>query len=218
MIDPRTLLRGGSPASGTPVRTRRTRALLRSLLVVGLAVPALVGAIALPAHGALLAVTAADDARLLNAGTVTSGGNYMHDADAPWIRPVSARVTSPYGPRRVICNTAGCSSTFHDGIDFGSPCGTPIKAISPGRVTFAANAGGFGERVIIDHGSGVESIYGHAQVGSYKVAVGQLVEAGTVIANVGATGVVTGCHLDLKIRISVYIDPGPFLTSRGVVL
>ncbi|MET0934061.1 MAG: M23 family metallopeptidase [Mycetocola sp.] len=194
--------------------------LLRSLLVIGIAVPTLVGVVALPAHGSVvpLAVTAADEAPQRNAGPATSGGNYMHDADAPWIRPVTARVTSPYGPRRVICNTVGCSNTFHDGVDFGSSCGTPIKAISPGRVTFAANAGSFGERVIIDHGSGVESIYGHAQAGSYKVSVGQLVKAGTVIANVGATGVVTGCHLDLKIRISVYIDPGPFLAARGVVL
>jgi murein DD-endopeptidase MepM/ murein hydrolase activator NlpD len=131
---------------------------------------------------------------------------------------VTAKVTSPYGPRRVICNTVGCSNTFHDGVDFGSACGTPIKAISPGRVTFAGNAGSFGERVIIDHGSGVESLYGHAQTGSLNVSVGQLVKAGTVIAKVGATGVVTGCHLDLKIRISVFVDPGPFLAARGVTL
>jgi murein DD-endopeptidase MepM/ murein hydrolase activator NlpD len=220
MIHPRTLLRYALSTSVASVQSRRRRMSVRSLLVLGIAVPALVAIVALPAHGTgtQLAATAAVAPSQLNAGPASGGGNYMHDAAAPWIRPVTARVTSPYGPRRVICNEVGCSNTFHDGVDFGSACGTPIKAISPGRVTFAGNAGSFGERVIIDHGSGVESLYGHAQTGSLNVSVGQLVKAGTVIAKVGATGVVTGCHLDLKIRISVYIDPGPFLAARGVSL
>ncbi|GGE90556.1 hypothetical protein GCM10011313_11790 [Mycetocola zhadangensis] len=142
----------------------------------------------------------------------------MHDADAAWVRPVAGRITSNYGPRPVICTPAGCSNTFHDGVDFGSACGTPIKAISPGRVTSATNAGSFGERVIIDHGSGLESIYGHMQTGSFKVSVGQHVQAGTIIGNVGMTGVATGCHLDLKIRTGAYTDPKPFLAFRGVTL
>ncbi|WP_411720798.1 M23 family metallopeptidase [Mycetocola sp.] len=216
------LLRRGPQASVTPIGTRRRMRSARSLLGIAIAVPALVGIVAVPAHGAgaplAAAAVAAAESPSQNAGPASGGGNYMHDADAPWIRPVTARVTSPYGPRNVICNSVGCSNTFHDGVDFGSPCGTPIKAISPGRVTFVGNAGSFGERVIIDHGSGVESLYGHAQTGSFQVSVGQLVKAGTVVANVGATGVVTGCHLDLKIRISVFIDPGPFLAARGVTL
>ncbi|MET4638461.1 M23 family metallopeptidase [Mycetocola sp. 2940] len=221
MIDPSTLLHGTAPASA-PARTRRRRGYLRSLLVVGIAVPALAGIVAIPAHGvvtapAATAVAALEDP-LQNAGPASRGGNYMHDADAPWIRPVTAGVTSPYGPRRVICNAVGCSSSFHDGVDFGSACGTAVKAVSPGRVTFAGNAGSFGERVIIDHGSGLASLYGHLQTGSFAVTAGQLVKAGTVIARVGATGVVTGCHLDLKIRTGVYIDPGPFLAARGVIL
>ncbi|WP_090709288.1 M23 family metallopeptidase [Mycetocola miduiensis] len=216
----RKLLRDALPASARPVSARRRRMPLRPLVILGIAVPALVGIAALPAHGIVTPLVKAEEVApaQLNAGPATNGGNYMHDANAPWIRPVTAKVTSPYGPRRVICNTVGCSNTFHDGVDFGSACGTPIKAISPGRVTFSGNAGSFGERVIIDHGSGVESLYGHAQTGSQKVSVGDLVKAGTIIANVGATGVVTGCHLDLKIRISVYIDPGPFLAARGIAL
>lgn len=168
---------------------------------------------------AALGMPAATDIPLLASQATASPGAYMHDASAPWIRPVAARVTSYFGPRAVICNSSGCSSTTHEGVDFGSSCGTPIKAISPGRVTSATNAGAFGERVIIDHGSGVESVYGHAQAGSYKVSVGQLVLAGTVVANVGATGVATGCHLDLKIRVGgVFVDPTPWMKFRGITL
>lgn len=217
--------------------------LIRSFIAVTVAVPALVAAFALPAQAsavssapqtsqnvetgtqgypttslAELQAAAAPDSTTVTVAS-SGNGNYMHDADAPWIRPVTARVTSPYGPRRIICNDVGCSSSFHDGIDFGSSCGTPIKAISPGRVTFAGYAGSFGQRVIIDHGAGLASIYGHALTGSIKVAVGQQVVAGTVVASVGATGVVTGCHLDLKIRVGgVYVDPAPFLTARGIVV
>ncbi len=143
----------------------------------------------------------------------------MHDADAAWIRPVPGKVTSWFGPRPIICNSAGCSTSIHEGVDFGSPCGTSIKAVSPGRVIFAGDGGAFGQRVIIDHGAGVASLYGHAQLKSITVSVGQQVSAGTVVAKVGATGVATGCHLDLKIRVGgVYIDPTPWMKFRGVTL
>ncbi|GGE97063.1 M23 family metallopeptidase [Mycetocola zhadangensis] len=136
-----------------------------------------------------------------------------------WIRPVAASISSPYGPRGLICNGAGCSNNFHDGIDFGTSCGTPVKAISAGRVTFTGNAGSYGQRVVVDHGNGVASIYGHLQTGSFKVSVGDLIEAGTVVAGVGATGVVTACHLDLKIGINgSFTSPVPYLASRGLSL
>lgn len=192
--------------SGAHVRVSRlSRWALRSVAVFGIAVAAIVTTVAVPASASVAAVVPAEP------------GNYMHDADAAWIRPVAGRVTSVYGPRPVICNPTGCSNTFHDGVDFGSPCGTPIKAVSPGRVIFTGAAGGFGQRVILDHGAGVVSVYGHALMGSFKVTVGQQVSAGTVVAAVGATGVATGCHLDLKIRVGgVFTDPAVFMASRGV--
>lgn len=134
-----------------------------------------------------------------------------------WIRPVDGPMTSPYGPRGLICNGAGCSKNFHEGIDFGNACGTPIKAASGGQVTFVGNAGAFGNRVIIDHGQGVESVYGHISPGSFKVKPGDTVAGGTVIADVGATGVVSGCHLDLKIQLNgKTTDPQKFLEEHGV--
>jgi hypothetical protein len=136
-----------------------------------------------------------------------------------WQRPIAASMTSAYGPRRIICNAAGCSNGFHDGVDFGASCGTPIKSVSAGRVVFVGSAGSYGNRVIVDHGGGVESIYGHVQSGSYRVSPGELVESGTVVASVGRTGVVTDCVLDLKIRINgAFTGPVPFLASRGVKL
>jgi murein DD-endopeptidase MepM/ murein hydrolase activator NlpD len=139
------------------------------------------------------------------------------EAPGGWQRPVSGPISSPYGPRRVICNGGGCSNGFHDGVDFSEPCGTPVRAVSAGRVTFVGSAGAYGQRVIVDHGGGVESIYGHLQSGSFRVSEGELVDGGTTVAAVGATGVVSGCHLDLKIRINgSFTNPTPFLRARGV--
>ncbi|MCP2030215.1 murein DD-endopeptidase MepM/ murein hydrolase activator NlpD [Okibacterium sp. HSC-33S16] len=136
-----------------------------------------------------------------------------------WTRPVDAPISSPYGPRDIICNPAGCSNAFHDGVDFGAACGTPVAAVSAGRVVFAGPAGGYGNRVIVDHGSGIESIYGHIGGDSYAVAVGDLIETGTVVGEVGVTGVTTGCHLDLKIRVNgEYLSPLHYLLARGVTV
>ncbi|MBG6237536.1 murein DD-endopeptidase MepM/ murein hydrolase activator NlpD [Mycetocola sp. CAN_C7] len=180
------------------------------------------------------AKAAAEAAKLAASRSAQSGsssGSYVYNANDPdlaaflvgrsgtWIRPVAAGISSPYGPRGLVCNAAGCSNSFHDGVDFGASCGTPIKAVSAGRVTFTGSAGAYGQRVIVDHGGGVESIYGHVQTGSFRVSVGQLIEAGTVVAGIGATGVVSGCHLDLKIRIGGdFTNPVPFMSGKGVGL
>lgn len=184
-------------------------------------------------QAAKAAKAAAEAAKLAASRSSQSNGygDYVYNANDPelaaflvgksdtWIRPVAAGISSPYGPRGLVCNAAGCSNSFHDGVDFGASCGTPIKAVSAGRVTFTGSAGAYGQRVIVDHGGGLESIYGHVQTGSFKVSVGQLIEAGTVVAGIGATGVVSGCHLDLKIRIAGdFTNPVPYMASRGVTL
>lgn len=142
--------------------------------------------------------------------TCSAGGS------GAWVTPVNAPITSPYGPREVICNSVGCSTPFHYGLDFGAACGTPINAIGDGTVTFTGGAGDFGNRVIIDHGDGIESIYGHVSA-QYPVKQGQTVTAGTPVATVGGTGVGTGCHLDLKIQLNgEHTDPRVFLKEHGV--
>ncbi len=150
--------------------------------------------------------------------TALGGGGCTGETTGEWVLPVSDPVTSPYGPRRIICNDAGCSTPWHYGLDFGSACGTPVAAIAGGTVTFTGAAGGFGNRVIIDHGGGIESIYGHMSA-SYNVTQGQAIPAGTVVGTVGGTGVGTGCHLDLKVRVNgEHVDPQEFLRGQGIAV
>ncbi|GAB3616692.1 hypothetical protein GCM10027416_12490 [Okibacterium endophyticum] len=144
---------------------------------------------------------------------------YESPSTMGWWRPAPGEITSPYGPRALICNSAGCSNSFHEGIDFGDECGTPVRAANAGRVTFVGNAGAYGNRVVIDHGDGIETMYGHLLSGSFQVQVGDVVAGGAFIAEVGATGVVSGCHLDLKVVLDgETTDPAAFLISRGVVV
>lgn len=148
--------------------------------------------------------------------TGSGSGTYFQGSAEGWWRPVPGPVTSGYGPRRLICNAAGCSTPFHYGLDFGDPCGRPVRTIGAGTVTFVGPAGGFGNRVIVDHG-GFSSIYGHLTSGSYQVSVGQQISAGQFVADVGNTGVGTGCHLDIKIQQDgSYTDPQVFLRALGV--
>jgi len=142
---------------------------------------------------------------------------YIRASSEGWWRPVAGPVTSVYGPRRLICNGAGCSSPFHEGVDFGDACGTPVRATTAGTVTFVGDAGAFGQRVIVDHGGGVSSFYGHLQTASFEVAEGDAIDGGDTLALVGQTGVVTGCHLDLKFTVDdANVDPADFLAARGV--
>jgi murein DD-endopeptidase MepM/ murein hydrolase activator NlpD len=148
-----------------------------------------------------------------------TAGSYFVPSSQGWWRPIPGPVTSQYGPRRVICNAAGCSTSFHGGVDLAGNCGTQIRSVGPGRVVSASNAGAFGNRVIVDHGGGVQSVYGHMQSGSFRVSAGQQIAAGAVIGGVGATGVVTGCHLDIKVTVNGSgVNPSTFLRGRGVNL
>ncbi len=88
----------------------------------------------------------------------------------------------------------------HDGIDIAAPYGTPIYAAKAGRVIFAGWYYGYGRTVILDHGNGVSTLYGHAS--RLLVRVGDRVEAGQLIARVGSTGYSTGPHLHFEIRVN----------------
>lgn len=151
-----------------------------------------------------------------NAGAT---GTYFQPSAQGWWRPLPGYISSWYGNRPILCGGYGCSVSFHAGIDFANACGTPMKAVAPGVVTSARNDGAFGYRVIVDHGGGVQSYYGHMQAGSFRVSPGTQVNGGTFLGNVGETGVATGCHLDLKIYVNgSHTNPAPFLRARGVSL
>ena len=109
--------------------------------------------------------------------------------------PITGTITSRYASVDSVRN-----HRTHGGLDIAASAGTAIKAIASGRVICASYQGGYGNMVKIDHGSGVQSYYGHCS--KLYVSQGQYVEAGKVIAAVGSTGHSTGPHLHLEIRIN----------------
>ncbi|MFN7253521.1 MAG: peptidoglycan DD-metalloendopeptidase family protein [Anaerobacillus sp.] len=120
-------------------------------------------------------------------------------------------LTSPYGDRiHPVYGTV----IFHSGIDLGAPFGTPIFAIEDGIVSYSGSASGYGTLIIIDHGDGVESWYGHSQ--ALFVSTGDTVMAGQLIAEVGSEGTSTGAHLHIEIRINGNtVDPLLYLVPPG---
>lgn len=117
-------------------------------------------------------------------------------------------ITSKFGPRKQP--TAG-ASTLHNGIDIGVSY-VPVYAAKSGTVTLAGTNGGFGNCVIISHGTGYSTTYGH--LSSIKVKVGDVVTQGQQIATSGNSGVSTGPHLDFRImEAGVYKDPLSYLSG-----
>jgi murein DD-endopeptidase MepM/ murein hydrolase activator NlpD len=114
-----------------------------------------------------------------------------------------AALASPFGLRNdPLSGGAG----FHPGIDFAATSGTPIHAAADGVVVIAGNCDGYGNCVVIDHGSSVATLYGHQS--QVLVSVGQHVSAGGVIGLVGSTGMSTGPHLHFEVRVhGLPVDP-----------
>lgn len=110
------------------------------------------------------------------------------------VLPVTGRITSRYGERSSLRRST------HTGLDIACTTGTDIKVVSNGTVTFSGKKGSYGNLIIVDHGNGVETWYGHCSKLYEKV--GDTVNAGDVIAAVGSTGNSTGPHLHFEIRIN----------------
>ena len=96
---------------------------------------------------------------------------------------------------------------MHKGLDFTAPQGTPIYAAGDGRVSLAGYAeGGYGNHVMINHGYGYETLYGHMV--RIKVRNGEMVKRGSVIGYVGSTGKSTGPHCHYEVHINgVAVNP-----------
>ncbi|MEL1263132.1 peptidoglycan DD-metalloendopeptidase family protein [Pseudoxanthomonas putridarboris] len=109
-----------------------------------------------------------------------------------------ARMSSKFGARR---HPVLGTMRMHKGVDYAASTGTPIMAAGDGRVQFAGWQGGYGRTVILDHGKGHTTLYGHmSRLGNIKP--GQRVAQGTVIGYVGTTGLSTGPHLHYEFRIN----------------
>lgn len=130
-----------------------------------------------------------------------------------WPVPDSDGITSNYGYR--THPVTGKKESMHNGLDIGAPQGTTIIAAADGEVILAEYYGTYGNTVMIDHGGGIVTLYGHIRKGGIKVKKGQKVSRGDKIAEVGATGRATGPHLHFSvIKDGVYIDPMKYLKKN----
>lgn len=121
--------------------------------------------------------------------------------------PASGPITSPFGMRH---NPFGGAPDFHPGIDIGINTGTTVVAAASGTVIMAQWYGGYGNYILIDHGGGISTGYGH--LSHFYVSTGQQVQRGQAIAASGSTGASTGPHLHFEVRKNGKpIDPSPFL-------
>lgn len=131
--------------------------------------------------------------------SISSGGASSGGASASVSS--SARFMHPLNGRGTISSTYGSRwGTFHYGLDFAAPAGTPIYASAGGKVIYSGyNNGGYGKLIIIDHGNGYQTYYAHCS--SLYVNVGESVSQGQNIAGVGTTGNSTGNHLHFEVRV-----------------
>ena len=110
------------------------------------------------------------------------------------IRPVSGTITSRFGVGSRIRRSS------HTGLDIATSTGTPIAAAASGTVTFSGYKGSYGNMLVISHGNGVQTYYGHCS--KLYVSAGTQVSQGEIIAAVGSTGNSTGPHLHLEVRVN----------------
>ena len=132
------------------------------------------------------------------------------DAAVPSVWPVNGWVTSVFGPRRRPMEGA---TAFHQGIDIAAPYGTPIRAPADGIVTYAGYRSGYGNVLVVDHGFGMVTSYGHAS--QFLAREGDLISRGQMVALVGRTGSATGTHLHFEVVVDgLPVDPMTYLPKR----
>jgi murein DD-endopeptidase MepM/ murein hydrolase activator NlpD len=126
---------------------------------------------------------------------------------APSLWPVMGPITSSFGEREDPFNGEGA---FHAGIDISASFGEPVRATADGTVETASMATGYGRQIVIDHGNGIETLYGH--LSGFAVTAGQEVNRGQIIGYVGMSGRSTGPHLHYEVRIhNTPVNPHKYL-------
>jgi murein DD-endopeptidase MepM/ murein hydrolase activator NlpD len=143
----------------------------------------------------------------LGGGRPATTADWLRMAAAPTMWPVEGPVSGSFGERIDPFNGEGA---FHTGVDISTAYGQAVVAPADGVVTFAADSGGYGRLVILEHGQGISTRYGH--LASFAVAIGQSVRRGDVIGFVGRSGRATGPHLHYEVRIKgVPVNPHKYL-------
>lgn len=142
--------------------------------------------------------------RNLESGGTISSSSIVSSGYA-W--PIKGEITSPFGWR---VHPVFGTEKFHTGLDIGADYGDPIVAANSGTVIYADWMGGYGNAVMIDHGGGIVTLYGHNS--SLAVYNGQQVAKGQIIAYAGSTGYSTGPHCHFEVRIHGEVtDPLDYL-------
>jgi len=133
----------------------------------------------------------------------------------PQVMPADMRmISSGFGYRS---DPFTGEAAMHAGLDFRGPVGAPIHAAAKGRVSFVGQRSGYGNVVEVSHGNGMLTRYAH--MSRFKSRVGQAVEAGDIIGQIGSTGRSTGPHLHFEVRINGRaVNPRPFLETAPHVL
>jgi len=129
---------------------------------------------------------------------------------------VSFQITQPFGPTNFYLEPPlGHYKHFHTGVDLAARLGTPVMAAADGVVVAVGDdAIGYGNYVVIAHGGGIETLYGHLL--TTNVTVGQKVGRGHVIGLEGSTGFSTGPHVHFELRVNDLVtDPLPYLPVPG---
>ena len=146
------------------------------------------------------------------AGDYTYSGEYTGGVMAWPVAKSGTYITSGYGVRE---HPVQGITKFHTGIDIGNAgFGAPVIAAADGVVSMASYYGGYGNCVMINHGNGVSTLYGHGQ--KILTTVGTTVKKGDLIMEVGSTGVSTGPHLHFEVRINgSHINPLPYLQAAN---
>ncbi|HKW75939.1 MAG TPA: M23 family metallopeptidase [Terriglobales bacterium] len=133
--------------------------------------------------------------------------DWLRLAAAPTLWPVQGRITGSFGERIDPFSGEGA---FHRGVDISSEIGTRIIAPADGVVRFADFMNGYGRTVLLDHGNGITTLYGH--MSGFAVSPGQLVHRGDTVGYVGQSGRSTGPHLHYEVRIfDTPVNPRKYL-------
>jgi murein DD-endopeptidase MepM/ murein hydrolase activator NlpD len=143
---------------------------------------------------------------LLSRGLVSRFTN-MDSAALPSLWPVRGEITAVFGQRM---DPFSGEEAFHPGVDIAAPYGTTVQSTGDGMVVEAGVDAGYGKCIVIDHGSGITTRYGH--LSRIFVVVGEDVKKGEIIGDVGATGRATGPHLHYEVRVhDTPVNPSKFL-------
>lgn len=145
--------------------------------------------------------------------TVTAA-DWLNLASAPTLWPVEGRITGTYGARLDPFSGEGA---FHRGVDISTGYGHAIVAPADGVVSFADFSSGYGRLVVIEHGHGITTRYGH--MSAFSVSDGQHISRGDIIGYVGLSGRSTGPHLHYEVWVrGIPVNPYKYLRTTAAKL